>query len=858
MHEPIDGACTDEVAVLGGKGASLVRMARLGLPVPGGHVLTTAFFAPWFDQLRASPQWAALVEGGPGEWSRTCPLVQAFEPVLDSRQAEVLSACEEPGLVAVRSSSPEEDLAGASFAGGYETRLGVAAGDLEEAVRACFASSVAERVLHYKLEHGFDPLQPRIAVVVQRQLHSEVAGVAFSLNPLSNDYDEVVIEAAWGLGESVVAGLTEPDHVVVDRVSCKVREHRIGSKERSLWLADDGGQEVREGWRSAESCLTDAQIRELVGLVVKVEGRFEQPVDVEWAWADGALHVLQARPVTAWVPLPHELRTAPGERRRLLMDASLSNGLTLNVPVSPLGLDWLVEVFMRLLERFVGPIERGEAPSEALFFGAGGRLYADLSQLLWIQSPAMLKRGNQGVDALMADTLGNIDAKRYRSARRPKMMKLRYLWRVPRMVWASRHVVARLVATVLAPAWARRRYDADIASLESDLRSPLDPARSVHDELGCGFDALYDRGFPALWAGLIAGMTPILATDALVGGLDRALAMRLQQGFDGNVVLRMGAQMASLAARLPLSDPELAERIEASALPPDLQHDWDAWMAEFGSRGPTEMDLASPRYGDDVRLVLAQLRAMVGSDPAAAHQRLMQQRREAFRQLWKRSVWRALLLWWPHRLAERFAGTRDTPKHVLTAYNHRMRRRALVLGRELVAEGRLDRPEQVFDLHLHELHAPGDLRSRCVHNRRFLDELRQLDVAFPPVIDTRGRILRPRALPEVPGQLRGMGVSVGVARGRVRKLRHATQGGIEPGDVLLAYTTDPGWTPLFVNAAAIVLEIGGTLQHGALVAREYGKPCVVGISRLFDRLDDGQLVEVDGTSGVVRIIDETR
>lgn len=874
MAELIAFPGTTEVsgAVAGGKGAALVRMAAAGLPVPAGVVLPVGFFAPWVAAVQASAAWDALVAGGPEHWEERCPEVEALalELAADDAQDAVLDAIVEKltgeGLVAVRSSSPEEDLASASFAGGYTTVLGVGPEGLLAAVRRCFASALAARVLHYKRAHGFDPLQPRIAVVVQRQLASELAGVGFSLNPANNDHDEAVFDACWGLGEAVVAGLSTPDHVVVQRVGGAVLEHRLGAKQRSLWLGEHGGVVERAGHRSGEHCLDDERIGELTALIGEVEAWLGRPVDIEWAVAEGRLWLLQARPITTHLPLPPALMTAPGERRWLYMDASLSNGLTLNTPVSPLGLDWLTEVFTRLLERFLGPLPRAAASKEQVYMGVGGRLYANLSHVFWLQTPAMFARSQQGVDALMAATVGAVDAGRYRSRRLPPFVSLGALLRLPRMVWAAAPLVARLVATLLAPERMWPRYAADVAATEARLREPLRPGASFEQLMVEELEAFLDLGFTAAWSALGAYGTGFALTEALAPGVDPALAMRVQQGFSGNVVVQMGAALSALAQRLPPEDFDdldaLARRIEErdDGLPEGFLDDWRAVVQRHGHRGPVEMDLAQPRYGDDPRLVLEQLAAVRrgGGELAAEHAARVAARGAAVEELLARAPWwRRGLLRWASRLMDRYAGTRDTPKYLLTLYNSRLRRRALELGAALVEQGRLDDPAQVFSLHLDDLPKLGDpavdLRARVRENGAFIEQLGACPLPFPPVIDSRGRIIRP-PIDDVPGQLRGMGVSPGVARGRVRLLREARGQHIEPGEVLVAYTTDPGWTPLFVGAAAVVLEIGGTLQHGALVAREYGKPCVVGVSRVMERLEDGMVVEVDGSGGVVRVV----
>jgi pyruvate,water dikinase len=213
-----------------------------------------------------------------------------------------------------------------------------------------------------------------------------------------------------------------------------------------------------------------------------------------------------------------------------------------------------------------------------------------------------------------------------------------------------------------------------------------------------------------------------------------------------------------------------------------------------------------------------------------------------------------------HLLIELFAGARDTPKYHLVMLTCAIRRRALIEGERLVAEGRLDAARDVFDLTFDDLEEATrdsrlDLRALCAERTRFARRLSAQVTEFPQVIDSRGRILRPPPREGRPGELAGMSVSAGSAVGPVKVLRDPREKPIDKGDVLVAYTTDPGWTPLFVNAAAVVLEVGGILQHGAVIAREYGKPCVVGIDRVVSRLRDGQMVEVDGTAGVIRLLD---
>ena len=866
------------LAEVGGKGYSLIRMVEAGLPVPPGAVLTTEFFVPWFDEIQASAAWAALADATADKWATLCNELKGFCLALRLTAAQRqsledlrknLTALGDDGLFAVRSSSPEEDLASASFAGGYKTRLGVRPADLDDAVRHCFASSLDERVLVYKKEHGFDVLSPRIAVVVQQQIDSEVAGVGFSLNPLTNDYDEAVIDANWGLGESVVAGLASPDNFRVDKVSRQVLDKKLGVKQVSIWLGSDGGTMERKGYRSAEFTLSDAQLSELTGVICRIEDLYEKPTDIEWAYAGGQLHVLQARPITTHVPLPPEMLTEPGERRRLYADAALSKGLTINKPISPMGLDWMEDLISPVLEDLVGTDVN---PEKGPVFFAGGRMYMNFSNMMWLASPKKMSQNSAYNDVLMGEILANVDAKRYRAATRPPWVGFRTLRFIPKVLWQLRGFLWNMAWTILSPERARRAYQRKVDAFELELTKNVDYTLPL-DEFRRTYTAPLGPMFNVTMSVLLAGLAGLVSADLVVrrnSAEAKALAEKLKRGFKGNVVVEMGIALFRLASLLDRSDfqdlTRLAEQIENRQVSAEFLSAWDAFISKFGCRGPLEMDLASPRYGDDPLLALWQMSIMSvddeGFDPEAAHQRQIEERQRAYEELMRRSGWlRRSLLRRVYRMIDLFAGTRDTPKYHCVLFTSALRKRALIEGRRLVREGRLDAAEDVFDLTLRELESASvdpslDLREVREERTRFIKRLEAQVTEFPQVIDSRGLILRPPPREEKPGELSGMAVSPGVVTGPVKVLRDPHEKPVKKGDVLVAYTTDPGWTPLFVNAAAVVLEIGGILQHGAVIAREYGKPCVVGIDRLMTKLHDGQRVEVDGTSGVIRLIEK--
>jgi pyruvate,water dikinase len=873
------GAAAAPVALVGGKAEGLVRLAAAGFPVPAGVVLTTRFTAPWIERVKALPEWRDLLVATPAQRPPLCAALQAQVMALpfDSRQTaaldEALAALAQGGagaLHAVRSSSPQEDRAGASFAGGYQTRLAVPAAGLHEAVRACVASLFADRVFAYTRARGLAPDQPAMAVVIQRQLHSDVAGVAFSLNPLNNDLDEAVIDASHGLGDLVVNGEVDPDHWVLDKTSGAIVRERIGGKRlhRSI---DAGGRLVdREASATGTACLDTGRLRAVLDLLCRVEAHCGHPVDIEWAFADDTLHLLQARPVTAGVPLPAALATAPGVRRRLYMDIALSSGLTINAPISPLGLD----VFRRLLADMAalafGPSDLASGPDDAMVVLAGSRMYLDLSNVLWLSSPRKLARSMELSDAGLARALAALDRSAWRSSRRPRWAHPRALLLLPGALWRLRAFIGASVRPLLMPLRSRRRLQERIDAFERELRGSVDLtlpmaqfwARHVLGRLR----TLMAVSLPVIGPGVLATAL-FRARAAPVAAGDEALLAPLDRGFEGNVVVELGQAMHALAALLSdldAGDPgTLAGRLQRGELAPAVQAAWAGFIERFGWRGPMEMDLAHPRYADAPALALAQVLAMPVADPerdpVLAARRQVERRRTATACLIDRAG--PVRRWLLRRLAavvEGYGGLRDTPKHHLLLLLHGLRRRLVAEGEALCAQDRLDDPAHVFDLDFALLAAAAtdpslDLRALRAARRRDLDALAAQVSHFPSLIDSRGRIHRPPPLPAAAGSFAGVGLSPGVASGRTRTLR-GPDGTLAAGEVLIAYTTDPGWTPLFVNAAAVVLEIGGALQHGAVVARELGLPCVAGIDGISTAIADGTRVEVDGAAGTVRLL----
>ena len=869
---PLATTSTPGTAVVGGKGRGLIELTRNGFNVPPGIVLTTAFFAPWIAAVQASGAWRALASGygaslnDAGHRERVPELaaavkVQATSLALHSDQRDALAAVGHEfanGALAVRSSSPEEDLAGASFAGLYETVLDVSAGDIEDAVRRCFLSCLDGRVFIYKLNMGFTDPAPSIAVVVQRMVPSETSGVAFSLNPLTNDFDEMLVNAHRGLGEALVAGEITPDAFVVDKVSGAVIEERPSS------LADG-------------ACLDGAELGELLAAVARIESLNGRPMDVEWAFSDGSdgkrLHILQARPITAYVPLATELQTAPGEQRYLYIDRALTDGLTMSGPISPLTNDYVERVVMLMLDYLVDIPEDADLVAGGICL-KGSRIYFNISPYMHLMgSREALARQLSQMNMLLADILGSVDMDRYRPAEPPDFLRWSSLLRMaPMLLWRLRTVLGALMRPMFGYERFRRTYDSAQADYDRWLAAPVDHEQPLDDFLLELFAELgrvtLAATAPSVAVFYYGGTDVVNKLIDLNDPVEVALADAIRRGYPDDLVVQMGIAMFDLARQLP---PELAEdldelaaRLEQRRLPEAFLAGWDAFIARFGCRGPLEMEFANPKYGDDPRVALAQIAPMAASrdsfDPRAVQERLVAERQAAFAELRARLPRRKRRrLDRAYRTIENHYDAREMIKHHVTQANARLRERVVRIADQLVDAGRLDARDDVFELTFADLQsavddADFDVRTRAATKGAFYRELKRQGRHFPHAIDSRGRIPRPERREDDASTLHGAAMSPGTARGPAKVLNDPFEQSVEPGDVLVAVTTDPGWTPLFVNAAAVVLEIGGELQHGALVAREFGKPCVAGIADVMTRIEDGQTVEVDGAAGTVRIV----
>ncbi len=874
---PFDSTQLPTLEQAGGKALALIEMTHIGMPVPPGFVLTVEFFKPWLETLNRSPLWTAMMTANANEICQAATAVQELchSLVFTSSQTNELEQALTPfreenycQLYAVRSSSPEEDLEGASFAGGYETTLGVTMDGIKAAIHHSFTSSFDERVFLYKKEHGFQRNEPRIAVVIQQQVDSGSAGVAFSLNPLNNCFDEAVINANHGLGESVVAGDADPDFFVVDKLTRKILEARIGSKQAVITLNQTGGtnKSIRE--KHQEASITNDQALELTDLLRKVEAYYQKPVDIEWAIEKGKVFLLQARPITTYLPLPAEMVTVPGEPKRLYANSTLiEQGL--QEPLSVLGTDFLSYV----LNKVGGPVSEGAVGIDGLTFTASGGYYMNISfaRMMGFKN-ASLAPGSSG-DPRVMEILDGIDIQQYTSGELPARLKAMR----GKMIFNMLPMVKSALGAYLRPQHVLAKYQAALPDELNRLAGFSGAGLSLQQQAIALSNLLQffygDYGIPMVLAGQIAQQrikNLFRHEDANV----QDHLINLGISLPGNKTTEMGELMYLLALSEEFNRYDTSTRflsdLKNGSLSTEFAGCWERFMSEFGMRCPREIDPATPRPRENPSQFFEQLKTMSlairGRENSMSFFEEARAKREtAYQALHAIAIKKG---WLKVKAFENyyniwltFGGYRETPKHYIITVVDLFRRSALEIARRMAADGRLDSPPQIFDLTIADIDRalvdPAlDLRALAQERTVLINKMRKSKVTAR-IIDSRGKIFFPPHKAALEGEFSGVPISPGVVQGRVKVLQSANEKQLLPGEILVARATDPGWTPLFINAKGIILEIGGALQHGAVVAREYGIPCVSGFDDATRILKDGQLVEVDGSNGIVRILETT-
>lgn len=880
-----------QLPVVGGKAANLGELIGAGLPVPSGFCVTTGAYR----QVAASAGLDGVIDAldaagsDPNELAelakqaRDAMLAAPVPTVIEDAVRRGYTELGERAPVAVRSSATAEDLPSASFAGQQDTYLNVVGGDaVLDAVRHCWASLWTDRAVSYRRTTGVGHRGVHLAVVVQRMVDAQVAGVLFTADPVTGCRWHTVIDASPGLGESVVSGAVNPDHFVVTGDGTLV-DHQLGDKSVVIRARPGGGTERRARTAdAAQPCLNAVQIRHLTALGQRVQEHYGAPQDIEWALDGGGTWWLtQARPITTLYPLPAPLpglssALAPDSPPRVYLCLTLAQGLTR--PVTPMGM-----AAFRLIASCAAEVVFGAAVGDPLagpaaFTEAGQRGFVDVVPVLRSRvGRVLVPRILDVMEARSAVVLRRLfDDPRFAVRSTSWWPFLRRL-----LVVAVRfRIPLQIAQALIRPSAARRRVDRIGRRLRGSLSGTAGATGAqrldqVQHVLGTAIVPIMPRVAPVAGAGFLAQAAVARLAGDQLGPSEKDDLLR---ALPHNVTTEMDLQLWALARRLradeasaralrELTPATLAQDFHRGGLPLLLRRGLAEFLAAYGHRAVAEIDVGMPRWSDDPTHVLGMLANYLRLDDPAGGPDVQFARGVAAAEstaiavvgrVRRRGAARATVLRFALGRVRELVGMRETHKDYLVRVLAWAREQLAMVGTELAAAGRIAEPADVFFLDFGQARAGlagTDLRPLVARRRAEYDrELRRRQV--PRVMLSDGTQPEATGAPDrqpTEGQLAGTPASAGTVTGAARVVLDPVGARLEPGEILVAPSTDPGWTPLFLTAGGLVMEMGGANSHGAVVAREYGIPAVVGVPDATVRIVTGQKITLHGATGLVEL-----
>ena len=849
-----------QLAVVGGKGARLGELSRLdGLRVPAGFCVTTDAFqrimadAPSIDERldrlsRLKPDDREAVRALSADIRRILEGI-AIPDDLAAAMTRPLVRLGEHAAYAVRSSATAEDLPTASFAGQQDTYLNVVGpAAILQHVSRCWASLFTERAVIYRLRNGMDHRTVRMAVVVQRMIFPQAAGILFTADPVTGNRKVASVEASFGLGEALVSGVVNADVYKVR--DGEIVAKTVAAKQRAIHASPAGGtrEQAIEPERQQQPALTDAQVVRLAQLGRRIEAHFGRPQDIEWCLVDDGFQIVQSRPITTLFPIP------TAEDRENHVYVSVGHGQMMTDAMKPLGLS--------LFQLTAG----------RPMYEAGGRLFVDVTRGL--ASPAsragLLEVLGKG-DPLIGDALRTLlDRGDVIRSLPDEGLGRAPAGGAPAPIETDPAIVAELIG----------RGQASIAALKRDIRTKsgsalLDFILTDIQELK---RLLFDpRSHQAIMAGMEAAWWLNEQLRAWLG--ERNAADTLTQSVPHNVTSEMGLALLHVADAIRphpevvdflrhVEDEGFLDHLAKRAGGREARDAIHAYLDKYGMRGVGEIDITRPRWSErPTALVPMILSNIKNFEPGEGERRFEQGRQEALKKE-RELLDRLRALSDGERKADEvkrmidrvrtFIGYREYPKYGIVS-RYFVYKQALLDEAERLAQARVLREkEDIFYLTIQELHEvvrTNQVDDQLIRQRK--DDFKSYQALTPPrVLTSDGEVIAGayRRDDGPAGALVGLPVSAGTVEGRARVILDMAEADFEAGDILVTAYTDPSWTPLFVAIKGLVTEVGGLMTHGAVIAREYGLPAVVGVEHATRLIRDGQRIRVHGTDGYVEIL----
>ncbi|WP_145018227.1 phosphoenolpyruvate synthase [Paenibacillus sp. Y412MC10] len=851
-----------QLYLVGGKGLNLGELSKVdGIRVPEGFCITTAGYQKAIGQnetYHALLQQLTMLNADDrdqigeisGKIRQTITEAEIPSDVVEE-VTHYLSRFGEEHAYAVRSSATAEDLPHASFAGQQDTYLNIIGVDaILQHISKCWASLFTDRAVIYRIQNGFDHRHIYLSVIIQKMVFPQASGILFTADPMSGNRKQLSIDASFGLGEALVSGLVSADNYKVQGGG--IVDKRIAAKTLAIYGRKEGGTETRQidpDQQKAQT-LTDQHIVQLERIGRQVEAYFGQPQDIEWCLADDTFYIVQSRPITTLYPIPE----ANDQDNHVYL--SVGHQQMMTDPIKPLGLSFYL---------LITP-----APMRI----AGGRLFIDIAPRLTTTAgrEALLK--NLESDPLFIGAIENVIERNF-----VKLVPDDQTAPIPAKSNTDKPAAFENDPSIVTDLIQRNQASITVLKQKIQMKSGAELFDFILEDIQELRRILFDPQSTAVF------MSAINATFWINEHMNKWLGEKnaadtLSQSVPNNITSEMGLALLDVADVIRpypevvdylqhvTEDHFLDELVKFDGGREAQEAIYD-YLSKYGMRCTGEIDISRTRWSEKpITLVPLILSNIKNFEPHESRRKFEQGRQEALakeqellnrlRQLpdgdQKADETKRMI-----DLVRNFIGYREYPKYGWVSRYFVYKQALLKEAERLVQAGVIHDIEDIYYLTFEELHEAvrtNMLDDRIISKRK--DEYKVYEKLTPPrVITSDGEMFRGSyKRGNLPADaILGLPVSSGVIEGRARVLLSMEDAALEEGDILVTAFTDPSWTPLFVSIKGLITEVGGLMTHGAVIAREYGLPAVVGVDHATKLIKDGQRIRVNGTEGYIEILE---
>jgi len=857
MLEDID---TVNIEKIGGKGKNLVYLLQEKFPVPAGFIVETTAYKKFFKENNLGGFINKILKTINFEEYNEIEKAsqQIKEKIIEAQMSDELEnkvvdkwVNLDKAPVAVRSSATAEDLENTSFAGQHDSFLNITnRQQLISKIKECWASLWNTRAIFYRHKNNIIQKENKIsmAVIVQKMIKSQKAGILFTANPLNNHRGQFLINSSWGLGEAVVSGIVTPDRFVLSKNEGKVIEKDIFEKNVQVVYHKNGTRQTKvpEELISNPS-LTSSELKELYNLAKDIDNYYKKPMDIEWAIKEGKCYLLQARAITGLYPLPDKISDPEKSGLELYFSFTrIAQGIT--NPMTPMGLE------IQRLEMWATLINLGFATGKypEAFKTAGGRVYWNITKLLrnpkhWDRVGGFLAEKDPVAEQVLLDFL---DTNKKEITQKNEKINLSFKF----FVFLA-GFFKKVIGAIMQPDRAPERSIALVEKHIEGIKEKEKQAETIKEKLHL-IEEIMKKSMKVMLYQCSYFFPGYLGLNFIEDQKewlnDKKLLDQIIQALPHNPTSQMNFQLAEIACKLK----ENNER-------PHEDHSLIRnFLSEFGHRSNNELDVGCPNWQEDPEYIVGLINSYVEQNPKKRLQELKKQEREANNAIniltKKVREEKGIIASWKIKLACKYLrktlGLRERPKFDQIRSFALIRNILQDIGQKLVDQGQLENINDVFYLNFSQiLKGEGPYHKIVENQKSHLENFQEIKTIPRFIVNTGECLYDTDRQNNSNNELQGVPVSSGEYSGIVKVINDPKKAILQEGEILVTHSTDPSWTPLFLKAGALIMETGGAISHGGIVAREYGIPAVAGIEHISEKLRTGDCVEVNGNSGIVKI-----